>query len=169
MSDMHYLGEIVMFGGTYAPRGWAFCDGRLLEINQNEALFSLLGDRYGGDSLRTFGLPNLKSRFPTHPEVQFPLMGGGFAQLNTDNLPSHTHNLNAAVADGTSESPAGKVLADAKSRYPTNVYIDTPTNMTKMHNTSIGTTGNSVPLKITPPYTAVNFIICLEGIYPPRN
>jgi microcystin-dependent protein len=172
MSDVHYLGEITMFGGTFAPRGWAFCEGQILTVTQNPALFSILGARYGGDGRNTFSLPNLKRRFPTHPLDYFsPTPMGGKNQINlaTSQLPPHNHMLLATANEGISENPSSNLLADANSRYTTNVYSNSPANIVPMHPSSISNTGQAIPIDITPPFTEVSFIICLNGIYPSRS
>jgi len=175
MSDLHYLGEITMFGGNYAPEGWAFCDGALLDINQHTALYSVIATIYGGNGTTNFKLPDLKGRFPVHRGGQF-IQGysGGYSQvqLNVNHMPQHTHTLKAFSEDGTTEAPLNNILADAKSRYPTNVYAPLPADSSKiidMHEQSIGTAGGTSPIPTVPPFTAINFIICLDGMYPSRS
>src|SRR5262245_64766586 len=114
-----FLGEIRMFGGNFAPRGWAFCNGQLLSIAQNTALFSLLGTTYGGDGQTTFALPNLQGRFAMHwgnasglsPRTLGEVSGTESVTLLTSQLPAHTHPVAAISADGNTESPVGAVWA----------------------------------------------------------
>jgi len=169
-----FVAEIRIFAGNFAPRGWAFCEGQLLSIAQNTALFSLLGTTYGGNGQTNFGLPNLQGRAPMHPGQGPGLtprslgeMGGSpTATLTSHELPSHTHTMkyNKTVA-GDSNSPAGKMFA--KSVVPVaSVFSSSPPD------TAIGSAtaaGGSQPHNNMQPYLAVSYIIALQGIYPPRS
>jgi microcystin-dependent protein len=172
-----YIGAIVMFGGNFAPSGWALCNGQLLAISSNTALFSILGTTFGGDGIRTFGLPNLQGRVPIHPGsgagLSTYVLGeiGGAQQvtLNTSNLPPHSHPVNAssATAGRGGNVPTGNLLATASG---TTTEIYAPGNPgTTMSQQMIGPTGSGIPVSIIQPYQCVNFIIALVGIFPSRN
>jgi microcystin-dependent protein len=167
------LGQISMFAGNFAPRGWALCDGQLLLIDQNQRLFSILGTTYGGDGRTTFALPDLRGRAPIHEGQGTSLSDkrlgqrGGAEQviLQVSNLPSHTHSLNASTATGTSNAPTGNVHADTSvfdKEYAT-------TANTAMSGTAIGNTGGNIPVSIVQPYLTINYIIALQGVFPSRN
>lgn len=172
-----FVAEIRMFAGNFAPVGWAFCDGRILAIAQNTALFSLLGTTYGGNGLSTFALPNLQGRSPLAPE-QGPGLSrydlgeeGGVENVTllTSEIPGHTHPPIATVAPGTSTSPAGNTwAASVGGRTPPPLYA-TGTPNTPMNAAAIGVAGGSQPHPNRQPYLAVSFIIALQGIFPPRS
>lgn len=160
-----------MFGGNFAPRGWALCDGQLLAISTNTALFSILGTTYGGDGRTTFGLPDLRGRVSVHqgtgPGLTNIRLGqkGGAAQatLTTANLPSHTHNLQVAdQLPNTNEAGSG-LLTDQQSRS----YSDAGAASTMPG--AISSTGGSQAVGLRDPYTAVNYIIALQGLFPSRS
>jgi microcystin-dependent protein len=168
-----FLGQIAMFAGNFAPSGWALCDGQLLAISSNTALFSLLGTTYGGDGQTTFALPDLRGRAPIHAGQGTGLSDkrlgqrGGAEQvtLQVSNLPSHTHSLNASTATGTSNAPTGNVHADTSvfdKEYAT-------TANTAMGTETIGNTGGGVPVDIVQPYLTINYIIALDGDFPLRS
>jgi microcystin-dependent protein len=164
-----FLGEIRMFGGNFAPQGWATCDGQMLPIAQNTALFSLLGTTYGGNGQTTFALPDLRGRLPVH-------IGGGLTIGQADgsetvistttNLPAHTHAANAASA-ATTLSPASQYWA-ADPGANVAPYAAAPDGRV-MSGTAIGAQGGSQPHANMQPFLAVTFIIALEGIYPSRS
>lgn len=168
-----FVGEIRMFGGNFAPRGWAFCDGQLLAVSQNDALFSLLGTIYGGDGRTTFGLPDLRGRTPIHagsgPGLSPRRLGakGGTEKetLTVGELPSHNHTLQASSAAATTPNPATNVLAETTTD---RVYRDDGVD-TSTANTSIGMVGGSRSHTNLMPYLCINFIIALYGIYPSRH
>jgi microcystin-dependent protein len=176
-----YLGEIRCFGFQFAPVGWAACNGQLIAIATNTALFSILGTTYGGDGVTTFGLPNLQGRIPMHwgngpagfNTVIGETQGATTVTLTTTQIPSHTHSITAAdlPPGGIVErvaSPAGgsAYLADSS---PDAVWNKTPTVNAAFSSKAIGVTGGSQPHDNTQPYLAVNFCIALEGIFPSRN
>ncbi|REE80356.1 microcystin-dependent protein [Lutibacter oceani] len=183
------LGSVIMFAGNFAPRGWAFCDGQLLAISQNTALFSILGTTYGGDGRTTFALPDLRGRAPIGSRTGPGLSPINLGQksgtetntLNTTQLPSHTHiaqgTTKVSNADGTTNNPDGKVLAvgkavaDRTTSYNANIYGDTANaNMASNNVTvTVGSTGGNLPINNRPPFLAVNYIIALQGIFPSRN
>ncbi len=170
-----YLAEIRMFAGNFAPRGWAFCQGQILSIAQNTALFSLLGTTYGGDGRTTFALPDLRSRTAVGtgqgPGLSSYTLGqaGGVESVTLipGNLPAHSHTIGANTGPGTSGSPAGNVMATAQdpNRNGLSLYAAAP----NASMAATGVTGSSSPLSILQPYLAMNHIICMEGIYPSRN
>jgi len=168
-----FVGEIRMFAGNFAPRGWAFCDGQLLAVSQNDALFSLFGTIYGGDGRTTFGLPDLRGRIPLHqgqgPGLSSRKLGskGGAEQvtLTTNQLANHTHDWNANKAPATTSAPQGKVTADAT---PGRVYEPQNQN-TDLASDTIANTGGSQPHTNLMPTLCVNFIVALVGIYPSRH
>ena len=163
-----FLGEVKMISWNYNPKGWAFCNGQLLPINQNQALFSLLGTMYGGDGRTTFALPNLQSRVPIH-------VGSGFTQgqaggeaahtVTLNEMPAHNHFVIADTADGSATPPANPRLA-ASTGQP---LYGPPANLVTMAPTEVGNAGGSQPHDNTQPYLTVNFIIALQGIFPSRN
>jgi len=170
-----FLGEIRMFGGNFAPRGWAFCDGQLLAIAQNTALFSLLGTTYGGDGRTTFGLPDLRGRAPIHegsgPGLSnYPLGSKGGSETTTltvQNLPSHNHVARAAGPAGNSNDAIGNVWADDAGVSSATYSSAAATG--SMRGDAIGNTGGNQSFSNVQPYLAVSFIIALQGVYPSRN
>lgn len=169
-----FIASIILFGGNFAPRGWAFCQGQILSIAQNTALFSLLGTTYGGNGQTTFALPDLRGRVPIHPgqgpglsSYSLGQMGGTeTTTLLSTNIPAHTHALNAVSETGDKPTPQGNFLAATGALDPE--YRSTGT-VVPMASTAIGISGNSQPFNNIQPYLALNYIIALEGIYPSRN
>ena len=171
-----FIGEITMFGGTFAPRNWALCDGALLAVSQNQALFSLLGTTYGGDGRTTFGLPDLRGRLPIHegsgpgltPRQLGERGGGETDTILAANMPNHSHTVLGTTGAGDSNNPAGKVPAVA----PVDAFSDQapdPANA-KFGGTAIADApGGNQPHNNLMPYLALNFIIALQGVYPSRN
>jgi microcystin-dependent protein len=185
-----YLGQIIMFGGNFAPVGWALCNGQLLSISQNSALFSLLGTTYGGNGQTTFGLPDLQGRIPMHwgtgaglpPVVIGENAGSNGVSISLSNLPSHTHPIAPPVsnvaatldtpvnnypavdaATGTFTPPSTHGTITVKSFAPAATAGQT------MASFASGPTGTGVPLSVQQPYLAVTFIIALQGIFPSRS
>jgi microcystin-dependent protein len=170
-----FIGEICMFAGNYPPTGWAFCNGQLLSISQNQALFALLGTAYGGNGTTTFALPDLRGRMPIHfggvPGLTNRDIGqsGGSAAvaLTQQQMPAHTHTLSATNGNGNQESPLGNAWA-TESQGITNLYSNaTPTTM--MSAQAISAAGNGQPHENRSPFLAINFIIALTGVFPSRN
>jgi microcystin-dependent protein len=161
-----FLSEIRIVSFNYPPKGWTTCDGQLLPINQNQALFSLLGTTYGGNGQTTFQLPNLKGRLPMGVGTGYFLGQFGGAEshpLNLNELPPHIHTLAASTATGRSASPGGNVLAAARG-----AYGETPD--TTLHPNTLGNFGSSgQPHENRPPFLALNFVIALTGIFPSQN
>lgn len=170
-----FVGEIRMFAGNFAPRGWAFCDGQLLAVSQNDALFSLLGTIYGGDGRTTFGLPDLRGRIPLHqgtgPGLSPRRLGskGGAENvtITTNQLASHSHDLMANKAAANQPAPQGHVLAAGGAVVGMVYAAATPD--TSMASTAIAHTGGTQPHTNLMPTLCVNFIIALFGIYPSRH
>lgn len=166
-----YIGEIRIFAGNFAPAGWGLCNGQLLSISQNDALFTLIGTIYGGDGLNTFALPDLRSRIPIHMGIGAGLSNrtigenGGVEQvtLTTQQIPSHTH-VPLANSSGGSDNPSGNFWGDSSAKS----YSAGPGNTT-MKSNIIGTAGGNLPHDNMLPYLGINFIISLSGIYPSRN
>jgi microcystin-dependent protein len=168
-----YIGEIRMFGGNFAPAGWAFCSGQLMPISENETLFNLIGTTYGGDGQETFGLPNLQSRVPMHmgtgagTTVTLAQTGGAeTVTLNTQQIPSHNHTLLATTA-GSVLSPANAMPAVPNSTVQgLQTYGPSATN-TALSAASIPNGGRgSQPHDNIQPYLCVSFIISLFGVFP---
>ena len=168
-----FVGEIRMFAGNFAPRGWAFCDGQLLAVSQNDALFSLLGTIYGGDGRTTFGLPDLRGRIPIHagtgPGLSPRRLGakGGAEKvtLTVNQLPSHSHPMRASADPASGPNPQGDVLAETTTD---RVYSDNAADAA-MASSSISAVGGSRSHTNLMPYLCVHFIIALVGIYPSRH
>ena len=162
-----YLGEMRIISWNYAPKGWAFCNGQTLAIQQNQALFSLLGTTYGGNGVQTFQLPNLQGRVPMH-------FGNGFVQgqvggevshtLTTQEIPTHVHTLLGTNTASTTNTPAGNMALAVTA----NTYTGA-TNLTALAPNELGGGGASQPHENEQPYTVLNVCIALQGIFPSRN
>ena len=172
-----FIGQIMMFGGNFAPRGWALCDGQLLPIAQNSALFSILGTTYGGDGKTTFGLPDLRGRAPMHaghgPGLSARQLGQKSGSetntLTTNQIPSHKHGLNASNEPGSINTAAGNSLGSfGQSLPPSGPYTSSSPN-TPMNAGAIGSTGGGQPVNNMQPFQVVNFVIALQGIFPSRS
>jgi microcystin-dependent protein len=171
-----FLAEVRPFAGNFAPTGWALCNGQLMSISQNTALFSLLGTNYGGDGRVTFGLPNLMGSAPMQqgqgPGLSQRYLGesGGepSVTLLSSEMPNHTHRVLAVDASGDTTSPAGASFAQARNgRVADRIYsTDTP-NLTMAPQAALPA-GGSAPHNNMPPYLCVTFIIALQGIFPQR-
>ena len=165
-----FIGEIRMFGGNFAPMGWAFCSGQLLPISQNDALFSLIGTTYGGDGQSTFGLPDLQGRIPIHQGSGFTLGQKGGAEsvtLTTQQIPSHAHPPQCKSTAGELGSPQNAVWAASTSNQT--IYSDSPPTANVMSSACMKNDGGSQPHDNMMPYLVISFIIALEGIYPSQN
>jgi microcystin-dependent protein len=168
-----FVGEIQMFGGNFAPVGWALCNGQLLSIASNTALFSLLGTTYGGNGTTTFGLPDLRGRVPISfgqgPGLSLRDLGesGGVeaVTLLTTEMPVHTHSLGASPSNGTTSAAAGRV--DARS--PAAIPQYAAASDSNLGAAAVGSAGGSQPHNNLQPYLAVTFIIATQGIYPARS
>jgi len=168
-----FVGEIRMFAGNFAPRGWALCDGQLLAVSQNEALFSLLGTVYGGDGRTTFGLPELRGRLALHagsgpgltPRQLGEKAGAEKQTLTHQQLPNHNHSMQASSAAASTDNPSGAVLADTGTHFSYNTAVAPSGDMA--HPT--GNTGGDRDHDNLMPYQCINYIIALFGVYPSRH
>lgn len=161
-----FMGEIRMFAGSFAPAGWAFCDGQLLPISENDALFVLLGTTYGGDGQETFALPDLRSRVPMHMGSGFNLGETGGVEevtLTIQQIPVHNHAFLGSTNNASIASAAGNILAQIPTYTP---YI-TGFTPNQAFAQNIAPVGGSQPHTNIQPYLALSFIISLYGIYPP--
>jgi microcystin-dependent protein len=167
-----FLGEVRMFAGNFAPSGWALCDGQLLPISQNTALFSLLGTTYGGNGTSNFALPDLRGRVPIQPRqgpgltnrLQGEAGGVEAIGLSLTQMPSHAHPAGANGANATADAAVGFVTA----RSPSAVPQFAATANAALSDAAIAAAGGSQPHNNLQPYLVVTFIIALQGIYPPR-
>ena len=158
-----------MFAGTFTPRGWASCDGQLLAIMQNTALFSLLGTIYGGDGRTTFGLPDLRSRVPIHAgpkHKQGSRSGQEEVTLNVTELPAHTHEVQATNTLGTESWPSGALLARSDN-VDGNLYSGDVSSTVSLAQTT--TVGSGLPHPNMQPFLPVRFIIAMVGVFPSRS
>ncbi len=165
-----YLAEIRLVSFNFAPKGWALCNGQLLAINQNQALFSLLGTTYGGNGQTTFALPNLQGRIPFSRGLNMTLgqTGGELAHtLLLSEMPAHAHALGCKNAAGTLESPASALPA-IEGRDLAPIY-GTGAADAQMKAEAVATVGGSQPHNNMPPYLALNFVIALQGVYPSQT
>lgn len=168
-----YLGEIRIFGGNFPPRDWAFCDGTLLSIAENDALFALIGTTYGGDGVTTFALPDPRGRALVH-QGQNPRSGTSYpigqragaeaVTLLSTQLPAHTHVVAGQGTEGTASAPSGALFAQSSSATYSNAA---PTGT--MAPNLVTASGGSQPHDNMMPYLALEFIISLQGIFPPRS
>lgn len=169
------IGEIIMFAGTFAPRGWAFCNGQLLSIAQNSALFSILGTTYGGDGITTFALPDLRGRVAIQPGTgpglsNYVLGERAGTESNTltiSQLPAHNHMLMGSSQTANQAGPGGHTLATEPTG-STAIYNSAAPDQA-LNATSISATGGNLPVNNIQPFLCVNFIIAVEGIYPSRS
>ena len=172
MSADPFIAEIFMFGGNFAPRNFALCDGQLLPIIQNQALFALVGTTYGGDGRTTFGLPDLRGRVPIHagsgpgltPRNLGLKSGQENVTLTANQMPSHTHAIQAFTGEGDSNIPTNAALAKSGTG---GYHTGAPD--TNMSANSIQATGGNQSHTNIQPYLAVNFIVALVGLFPSRN
>src|SRR5206468_4239269 len=162
-----FLGEIKVISFNFPPKGWTFCNGQLLPINQNQALFSILGTTYGGDGRQTFALPNLQGRTPIHEGQGFTLgesAGETAHTLNISEMPAHNH-----VPVASSTSPPTSASASGKLWCPNSANPYNSTSDTNMNPASVLATGGSQPHENMSPYLVLTFIIALQGIFPSQN
>ena len=168
-----FIGEIRMVGFSFAPVNWAFCNGQLLPISQNEALFQLIGTIYGGDGVNTFQLPDLRGRIPVHQGTGFgttttigQISGSETVTLTTPQLPGHTHPAfaNNGTSGGAQNSPVG-AFCNKWSGAP----FSSAASSTALNGAAVASTGGSQPHDNIPPFLAISFVIALFGIFPSQN
>jgi microcystin-dependent protein len=177
-----FIGQIMMAGFGFAPKFWAQCNGQLLPINQNQALFSLLGTQFGGNGTTNFALPDLRSRTPigyassVDPSWQPPAVQIGQSAgienvtLLSTNLPSHSHSMNASTANGDNRNASGRIYATSTSTgTPLNVYASSSGPLLPQNAQTVAPAGGNQPHPNLQPYSVINFCIALSGIYPSRN
>jgi microcystin-dependent protein len=168
-----FVAEIRIFPFNFAPKGWAFCDGQILPLSQNTALFSLLGTTYGGDGKSNFALPNMQGNVPMHPGQGPGLSlhdlgetgGSDTVSLLESEIPSHSHALMASQSDATDQSPANEEFAAG-------VGIGTyaaPGALVQLSSNGVAPAGGDQPHNNLQPYLTLNFCIALQGVYPPRT
>jgi len=167
------LGQVKIAAFNFAPRGWAMCNGQIMSIAQNTALFSLLGTTYGGNGQTNFALPNLQSRAPVHVSSGLPLGeqdGEESHTLTSAELPAHSHTVFGSANQATSTGPGGNLLAEKARRGP-NIYATAPggADVQPLAAGTVSVTSGGQPHNNMQPYLALNFIIALAGIYPARN
>ena len=162
-----FLSEIRMMSFNFPPKGWAFCNGQLLPINQNQALFALLGTTYGGNGQTNFALPDLRGRTPVHVGNGHTLGERAGEQAHTvslTELPQHLHQVNGSATTGDTAVPTGDVLADT----PAQIY-SSPANLTSLQPGTVTNVGGGQAHENMQPYLTINFCIALQGIFPSRN
>jgi microcystin-dependent protein len=170
-----FVAEIRIFPFNFAPKGWAFCDGQLMSISQNTALFSLLGTTYGGDGKSNFALPNMQGNVPMHPGQGPGLSlhdlgetgGSETVTLLESEIPAHSHSMNTSAQDGVDNHPAANLLAQGVG---VGMYIDQGTGpFINMSNNALAPAGGDQPHNNMMQYLTLNFCIALQGVFPPRT
>lgn len=167
-----FLAEVRMVGFNFAPRGWAFCDGQILPINQNQSLYSLLGTTYGGDGRTSFALPDLRGRVPIHvgrsnggdDHTLGQKSGEENHTLSANEMPGHGHTLRASGNEPATPVPTGNMLAASLNE----LYVD-PAGLAAMHSGTVANVGGGQGHENMQPYLALNFCIALRGLFPSRN
>ncbi|MBP6409479.1 MAG: phage tail protein [Pseudarcicella sp.] len=171
------IGEIRMFAGNFAPKTWSFCSGQIVSIAQNTALFSILGTTYGGNGTTTFALPDFRGRVPVGVGQGAGLSYYALGQMSgvenvtllQSNLPAHTHLMTGTSAGPTQSLASGGILASSSRTVPMpSIYATSGSTVVPMASQTTPA-GNNMPVSIVQPYLAMNFIICMYGIYPSRN
>lgn len=169
-----FVAEIRIFPFNFAPKGWAFCNGQLMPLSQNTALFSLIGTYYGGDGKSTFALPNLQGSVPMHSGQGLGLSlrslgqsgGSRYVTLLTSEIPAHTHTLRASADDGDLNTPGNDRSVAASLNGQAYSPLNTPVGMS---NAALAMAGGSLPHNNMQPYLALNFCIALQGVFPQRS
>jgi len=169
-----FVAEIRIFPFNFAPKGWAFCDGQILPLSQNTALFSLLGTTYGGDGKSNFALPNFQGSAPMHPGQGPGLSlhdlgetgGSETVSLLESEIPSHSHAHTVSAADAQTGSPTGQLFA---SGIGIGMYTSPPGPLTPLSDNALAPAGGDQPHNNMQPYLTLNFCIALQGVYPPRT
>lgn len=169
-----FIGQVMMFAGNFAPRGWALCDGQLLSISQHSALFSILGTTYGGDGVSTFALPDMRCRVPIHvgtgpgltPQHLGERSGVETVTLSVNQMPTHNHQVSCLSTQGNLATPQGNYLGGDRTGGD-DLYSNTAN--ASMNSQMIEPAGESQPVNLMQPSLCVNFVIALDGIYPSRS
>jgi microcystin-dependent protein len=172
-----FVAEIRIFPFNFAPKGWAFCDGQILSISQNTALFSLIGTMYGGDGISTFALPNFQGAAPLQagqgPGLSLYDQGQTGGQptvtLLPSQIPSHQHSAVANTGDPVTVNPANQTWSVPGAERGLNLYHSNAGAAPQMSPQALSTSGGNLPHNNMPPYLALNFCIALQGVYPPRS
>jgi microcystin-dependent protein len=172
-----FVGQIIPFAGSVVPRGWAQCNGQLLPINQNTALFSLLGTNYGGDGMRTFGLPDLRGRAilgASSTIIPGVVSGSETVTLTTPELPAHTHTIQAATTQGSGRgsSPTNHLFGanSEPSSNPTKIFAAAGSGEVALQvGTNVVSDGGNLPHNNMQPYLTISYLIALQGVYPSRT
>ena len=164
-----FLAEVRPVGFSFAPRGWAFCDGQILPINQNQSLYSLLGATYGGDGRTSFALPDMRGRTPIHRTDGYEIGQSGGSEtvtLSVGEIPPHTHTVNAisTESDGRAISST-EMLADSNKPF----YAESNSSSSPLHAGTISFSGGGASHENMQPYLAINYCIALQGLFPSRN
>ena len=174
-----FIGEIRMFGGNYAPYQWAFCQGSSITITDNEALYSLIGDAFGGDGRTYFKLPDFRGRIPVHqgiglgltPRARGQMYGTETVKLTTAQIPNHNHPMQASTQDGNASSPSDTIPANGTAAGD-NLYLtaeEAAGRVQSFYGAAVETVGDDVAHNNVMPVTCIHFIIALQGLYPARN
>jgi len=177
--DGQFLGQILALGFNFAPKGWQTCSGQLIAINQNQALFAILGTTYGGNGIQTFALPDLRGRAPIHwgagPGLQQVVLGEVQGAEKTtmagSNLPAHNHFFNTNNQVSSLGPPSGNYLAQGPvvSGANTSIYGSPASVGVAMASNAIANAGGNLPFNVLQPYNVVNYCVALTGIFPSRN
>jgi microcystin-dependent protein len=164
-----FIGEVRMWGLTFAPQGWMFCNGGLLPINQNQALYSLIGTTFGGNGTTTFAVPELRGRVPMHVGSSGPQQGlragAETVTLTPAQMPAHTHDVRSSSQTGDENAPAGHIFAAADGA---ETYA-APANLVKLNANTVSNAGGGQGHENRQPTLAINFTIALQGLFPSRN
>lgn len=174
------IGEVRMWAGGYEPTDWLICDGRMLNVLDHPALFSILGTTYGGDGRTTFGIPDMRGRSPKHfgqganltPKYRGQKGGSYYKELSFSNLPKHNHRVKISPNEATTcEADTNKLLASSNSTFNLKLYddMDDSANNTSLHEYTISSTGTESGFYSESPYATINFLICIKGNYPQRQ
>jgi microcystin-dependent protein len=166
-----YIGQLLLWAGNFAPKGWLFCEGQLLSINQYQATFSVLGIRYGGDGKTNFGLPDLRGATINGAkagEVPGGKLGAATVSLNASHLPTHTHTWSGVTERGTQPSPANNFVADTTNATTADKDYASAGPVVALAAGTIANAGGGQGVSVMQPYLGVRYIICMTGIYPSR-
>lgn len=166
-----FMSEVKIISWNFAPKGWAFCNGQFLPINQNQALFSLIGTTFGGNGQTTFALPDMRGRAPIHQGAGFLLgqAGGQSAHTVTQSeMPAHNHFVNGTNNNASQASPNPNAATMGYARAGQQMY-GALTNLVAMNAAMVGNVGGSQPHENMQPYLVLNYVIALQGVFPSRN